>query len=277
MKCRNFDSIWCYSIYGDNTFKYYEPMRENIRIARERGIALIVHTNCQYEERVRNFFSEFKDDIIISVHKETFADSFPKILRFLTYDEVKSKFYFYKDSDSIVTPEELEIMDQWSSLDDSEALIIRDHPLHISPILAGMFATNHAVASQVSHFAKRFFIDNVPKRYRSHSYDQDWLAKDIYPLIAQKATIITSFFYFSNERIERKKCDNGSYQHIGAQAYKREGSTPDESERYLKLYRGELLCVPYYPSLHFLYGRVRPTLAVAWLLSMLKRMIPHPK
>lgn len=275
MKGCDFDSVWCYSVYGEDTVKYYEPMRENIRIAREQGARLVVNTSSLYEERVRDFFSYFPDEVIISVHQGDFASAFPKILRFLTCDQVQARFYFYKDSDSVVTEEEIVIMNRWKASADPGALIIRDHPLHISPILAGMFGADHRLATEISWSAKRYFIDNRPRRYHSHCYDQDWLGRDIYPVIAQNATVITSFFYFSNENITRKKWECGAHGHIGAQTYKGCVNAAEEAQQYLSLYRGGLLSIPYYSRLYFLYGRVRPTLAVAWLISVFKKMLPR--
>jgi hypothetical protein len=268
-----YDSAWCYSIYGDDTLKYYRPMRENIRIAKEHGATLVLHTNGQSETKVKAYFEDLSADMIFVVHRERYADRFPKVLRFLTPRTVTAKFYFFKDSDSIVNQKELDLMDQWTRSGNPTSLIIRDHPLHIYPILAGMFGINRELSLRVAASAEACFVNKSPARYHRHCYDQDWLAKEIYPALASEAAVRTSFFYFRGEHFVRTGRDLESYQYIGAQAYKDTLEVAEEgSGGYLRLYGDGLLCLPYYPKLYFLYGKVRPTLAAAYLLSGLKRM-----
>ena len=261
----SFNSVWCYSIYGTDAEKYYEPMLSNIKIAKHHGVALVLHTNKKSETQVRNFFRDNLEEIMLFVHNDEYAEYFPKILRYLSSEKIDSKFYFFKDSDSIVTLKEIEIMNRWMHTSNPIALIIRDHPLHISLILAGMFGANKNLSQYIAKSAEEFFLKRKPGYYNKYSYDQVWLARKIYPTIVDKADVNTSFFYYREEKITRIKIDLKNHQYIGAQAYKQSLNSPENLEGYLRLYGPNLLTLPYFPKLSFLYGRVRPTLAVAYL------------
>lgn len=264
-----FNSAWCYSIYGDDTSKYYEPMKQNIKKAKDESVALVLHTNGENELNVRNYFGDFLEDMFLIVHYNDHAVMFPKILRFLSTNHIASKFYFFKDSDSVVTSKEIDIMNKWMKSSNQIALIIRDHPLHIAPILAGMFGVNHHFSLDVANSAQEYFFNSPPSRYNQYSYDQDWLQKKIYPVVADKATVKTSFFYYSSENITRIKRELDDYQYIGAQVHNQQLNKSENLKGYLQLYGDDLLSIPYYPKLNFLYGKVRPTLLTAYILAKL--------
>ena len=266
-----FNSVWCYSIYGDDVVKYYAPMLGNISLAKRLGVGLVLHTNKQNEVRVNEYFSEFRDDIILLVHDSKCADNFPKILRFLTCNSVTSDFYFFKDTDSIVTTKEIEIMNTWMCSDKPVALIMRDHPLHIAPIMAGMFGVNKEFSQSMAKLAMDYFLERNPASSNTYSYDQDWLANKIYPAIVGNASVNTSFFFYSSEKVRRIKRDVEGDEFIGAQAYKKSSHKIENLDCYLRLYGDNLLSVPYFPRCAFLYGKVRPTLTAAYLLSVFKR------
>jgi hypothetical protein len=267
------NACWCYALYGVDKVKYYEPMRENIRIAKEQGALLVLHTNGESAYSVGKFFAEYKDDIVLVVHREAYADRFPKVLRFLTPWTVAAQFYYYKDCDSVVNAKELELMDEWTRSDDPTALIIRDHPLHVAPIMAGMFALNREISLQVASSAEELFLKRIPTRYSRYTYDQAWLARDIYPGIVARAAVRTSYFHYRGETVVRIARDLEDYRYIGSQVYRVTlGMAEVIPKEYLGWYGDGLLSLPYFPRLHFLYGKVRPTLAAANLLSRLERI-----
>lgn len=262
-----FNSVWCYSIYGFDLDKYYAPMLSNIKIARHHGIALVLHTNKKSESTVRNYFKSEINEFILIVHDNEISEIFPKLLRYLTFRSISSKFYFFKDSDSIVTQKEISIMNEWMDSKEPVALLIRDHPLHISPILAGMFGVDSNLAQYIEESVEESFIKRKPRRYNFYSYDQDWLARKVYPKIVKSADVYTSFFYYRDEKITRIKRELKNHEYIGAQVYKRFQKVPENLDLYLKLYGFDLLSLPYIHSISFLYGKVRPTLAIAYILG----------
>lgn len=275
MKTKNsFKSIWSYSIYGEDYDKYYFPMIENIRLSKEANALIVISTNSFYEASVRSFFSPFLSDIKLIVFEGGLSETFPKLLRFMAVELIDADFYFFKDSDSIVTKKELEIMQNWIDNADADALIIRNHPMHIAPIMAGMFAIKRDLSSFLTDSIKNCFKRNKPIFYSKYGYDQSWLAKHIYPKIIKRALVLTSHFFYSNENLIRIEGDIEKNQFIGAQAYLY-GINNERQNAFTSLYHGELLCLPFCKKISWLYSMVKPTLYLAYFLKFKK--IPRLK
>lgn len=264
-------SIWCYSIYGDDIERYYQPMILNINHAIDVGADIFIHTNKKYEEKVFKYFfnSKLKDNII--VHDGIYANQYPKVLRFLTCNFIASDYYFFKDSDSVVTEKEKLIMKEWINSVNPTALIMRDHPLHIAPIMAGMFGVNRELSIKIADSALGYFSNPKLSHFNSYSYDQEWLARNIYPKIVGSAYVNTSFFYYSGERVKRINREIDGHKFIGAQVYKSVSIGPVPPDPYMNLYGEDLLSLPYFSKLAVLYGKVRPTLYVAYLINKIKK------
>ena len=264
-----FSEVWSYAIYGDDYEKYYQPMIANITLAKALGVHLVINTNEASEDNVRDFFFDYKNDIQLIVYSGKVAELFPKVLRFLTVDKLQSSFYFFKDSDSIVNQKEISIMRHWISSLNPVALIIRDHPLHIAPIMAGMIGMTRNTALVVSASARDCFGTDLRQSNNSYSYDQDWLAEKIYPLISKQSLIATSYFYFAHENYIAIKKEHYEKDCIGAQAYKKDFETIVSSCFYNRLYKNSFLCLPFCNALSFVYGKVRPTLLLAYIYTNL--------
>jgi hypothetical protein len=92
----------------------------------------------------------------------------------------------FRDSDSIVSRREAAAIGEWLSSGLS-AHIIRDHPLHFAPIMAGLWGFKPALfpwfGAEVQDFK---FLD----KYGS---DQDFLAQRVYPRIIDSALVHASF------------------------------------------------------------------------------------
>ncbi len=257
--------VWAYCIFGVEYEKYYKPMVLNLEIAKKFGVTVVVHTVNSSEKYVREFFGENKS-ILIVVHHGEAAERWCKALRFLTPKYVSADYYFFKDSDSSVTTNEIVMGLEWMQVKDPVFLIVRDHPLHVAPIMAGMFAVNNQTGKTLACRAEQYFFQGQLNSADSYSYDQDWLARVIYPSVRFRAYVYTSFFCYWGERVKRTSPQLDDYRYVGAQVYSRINGVPEKMP-YLRLYNGELLSVPYVPRLHFLYGRVRPSLFVAYVLS----------
>jgi hypothetical protein len=155
-------------------------------------------------------------------------------------------------------------------------MIIRDHPQHVSPILAGMFALSRSQALSVAKNAKKFF-KNSKTVGNEYSYDQDWLMDTVYPKIRKSAAVYSSYFYYVGETVHRISRSSYGDLHIGAQ-----GIIPKCSQNkfdlYKSIYGDKMLCLPYSSLINralprLLYGRVRPTLLSAFIFSSVYRLI----
>lgn len=262
----NSQAVWSYSIYGENVDCYYSPVLVNIRIARENNAKIVISTTDEYEEKVRNFFRDFLDEIIIITYRKVTLCNHPKVLRFIVSEWVQSNFYFFKDSDSIVTQREIEIMEHWMANRNSEVLIVRDHPLHVAPIMAGMFSVSSKVAKYLANSTLYEFDSKRTRFLNNYSYDQDWLMNAIYPIFVKFSDVYSSFLFYSGERgylIPRSK---SGFDFIGAQTHINYPTGIEDNEFY-GWYGDGLLCAPSYLRYTFFFGKVRPTIIAAFIYS----------
>ncbi len=265
--------VWSYSLYGTNKEVYYKPMLENIKIAKRAGAKIIISTTDVYENDVKTFFALYLDDIKIIVYSSNNFSDCEVFLRFLSVDTIEADFYFLKDSDSIVTERELAIMNDWINLSVIPYIIIRDNPIHVSPILAGMFGFRRSERDEFVLNCHNYLAHS--RKTASYGKDQQWLADKIYPLIRDKALVYSSFFYLRGEKLVRIKKYNEPGSFIGAQA---EGNiNPYSLQHYFEHFYGEdLLSLPYFRGIplwlsHLIYGRVRPSVYLAIIYKWIKR------
>ena len=265
--------VWSYSIYGTNTEVYYKPMLENIRLAKLNNIKVVISTTDEYENMLNNYFKDFIHDFHLEVFSSKIYKQAAMLLRYLVLERIDSEYYFIKDSDSIVTDRELYIMNHWVLTSNENFIIIRDNPIHVSPILGGIFGFRNN--------AKHIFKDSLHETFSKLNFrfkygqDQRWLSEKIYPYIINQSQVYSSYFHFWNEKlIIIGRVYNSNF--IGAQSIGNINLNSKENE-FLHLYANDLLCLPYIASLpkylrRLIYGRVRPSLYLAFLLKLFKKI-----
>jgi hypothetical protein len=272
-KSFKFKEVWSYSLFGNNFEMYFKPLLEVIPKANSVGARVIINTNLNNYEKITKYFAKYINTITILKYNDLIAEKYPKMLRFLVPLRVEFEYIFYKDSDSLVGDKELKIMQHWIKTARTKAMIIRDHPEHIAPILAGMFALNYEKAMWLAKKVEIKFNRNI--NYNLYSYDQDWLMEDIYPIIVNDAQVYTSYFYYSKEKIIIIPRSIFPNEHIGEQTIKIENNS-NNCKWCLRIYNFNLLHLPYcilinkiFPKI--LYGRVRPTLISAFIHSKINK------
>jgi hypothetical protein len=262
-------AVWSYSIYGDDIETYYKPVISNIHLARQEGAVVAISARANEERQIRHFFKEYENEIKIVIYENSDLCEHPKVLRFLISEALDADFYFFKDSDSVVTRKELRIMKEWMAVSTSAAMIIRDHPLHVAPVMAGMFGISSEIAGFITGSVNKAFLTNQPRFRNSYSYDQDWLMSDVYPWLVKRANVYSSFLYYSGENVTRIEREPTGAGFIGAQTH---NQYPPQLEKapFYSWYGDDLLCAPSFLKNFFFYGRVRPTLAFSYLYMKLK-------
>ena len=263
--------VWSYSIYGLNTEVYYKPMLENIRLAKLNNAKVVISTTEKFVDHIKDYFIQEISNIHIEVFPSEIYFGAETILRFLAVEKVDADFYFIKDSDSIVTERELYIMNHWILMSKYNYIIIRDNPLHVSPILSGMFGFRKNVKNiLLNSCLKTFSNSNSNLKY---GFDQIWLAEKIYINIIKQAQVYSSYFHFWNENLIRIS-RVGNLNFIGAQNFG--NSNPNSKMNdFLNLYSDDLLSIPFITLLpkyltRLIYGRVRPSIYFAFLLKLTK-------
>lgn len=261
--------VWSYSIYGNDFETYYKPVINNIHLARQEGAVIAISIKASEERQIRHFFKAYEDEIKIVTYENPAFCEYPKILRFLIPKILNADFYFFKDSDSLVTNKEVRIMRSWMKVIQSEAMIIRDHPLHVAPIMAGMFGISSKIAELIIDSVNSTFLTKQPRFINPYSYDQDWLMRDVYPWLIKRTNVYSSFLYYSGESVTSIERESSGSAFIGAQQHY-PYQTKLKKAPFYSWYGDNLLCAPsFLKNFLFLYGRVRPTLVIAYLYTKL--------
>lgn len=131
----------------------------------------------------------------------------------------------FRDSDSLFTTREVQAVGEWLA-SPYDTHIIRDHPYHRSPVMAGLLG--------VKGRALQTLAELVQKRlhaYRHTEYgdDQVFLSEDFYPRVRSNALVHTGFIRYYPERTQPMPPDQPGEIFVGAYAF----LTPEEQTRYL--------------------------------------------
>jgi hypothetical protein len=263
--------VWSYSIFGSNTEVYYKPMLDNIRLAKSNNIKVVISTTEQYLNIVRNYFFHELEYIHIETYPSDKYVGLETILRFLTVEKIDADYYFIKDSDSIVTARELYIMNHWMLISKFNYIIIRDNPLHVAPILSGMFGFKKNVKNILFKSCINTFSNYNSKL--KYGFDQQWLTENIYHIIFADTQVYTSYFHFYNENLIRLSRVN-NFNFIGAQCLGNINPNSKEHD-FLYTYGDKLLSMPFISSIpkyisRLIYGRVRPSIYLSYFLKLIK-------
>lgn len=261
-------NIWSYSIFGRDTDKYYKPMIENFKLAKSNNARIIINVNKDDEQFVKDYFEDHKDKFILEVHNDFYLSNFPKMLRYIISKKYLNDNFFYKDSDSIVTDDEINIMKNWLENENTDYLIIRNHPVHLSPILAGMFGVKYSKLGFLINLVEKFFNEKYLKenniKFTDFDYDQVFLQIEVYSKILKHASIYSSHFYFCEENIIQIRFNK---DFIGRQVYRYKPEIGNEW--YFKLYNNKMLVVPYVHRLYKYYKSDKTIILLAKIFTLL--------
>lgn len=187
---------WSYSLYGKD-LNYYKPLLSNIYIAKANGIKVYVSVLDSDYHFIKSFFSDVSSYIIFITYDNHYKNR-EKLLRYLSISQIDSEIIHFKDSDSLITDRELSYMKYWES-SSFDSLIIRDHPLHFSKILAGLFSIRKNKSSWIHNSCEIFLEETNVFKKHSYNYDQIWLGLCIYPRIKKSSLIFTNSIIYKNE------------------------------------------------------------------------------
>lgn len=204
--------IISYSLYGNNP-RYTLPLLENSRISTSLyhdWTIYVYHDNTVSQD----YLNQLKQNnvVTINIEKSDHLNLPPKMWRFLPIKNSNIDCVVFRDSDSLLTQRERDLVTAWEQ-SDKLVHIIRDHPLHIAPILAGMFGMKRDSFSILSNLIQ----SNAPIiKSRPIDYDQVFLADHFYPIIRNNALIHVSFFKFWDEQVIKIEPVTDGCNYIGA-------------------------------------------------------------
>lgn len=263
--------IISYTLYGNNP-RYTQPLLINSEIIHEiyPGWIMIVYHDNTVDSRLLDLLKK-NEAVTINILDTTFSSLPAKIWRFLPVLNMYNDLVIVRDSDSLLTKRERELVLEWEE-SDKPVHIIRDHPLHIAPILAGMFGIKN---SQFKILSELIFNSQINSKVRPHDYDQVFLGDYFYPLVKNDSLIHVSYFRFWNEKSVQIKTPEYDQDFIGS-VYNGD-LVKSEKEKIMLNRAGFINGVPYSLAKVIRY-RVRPTLYFSMLFNFcfqMKRTFQH--
>ena len=150
----------------------------------------------------------------------------PAFWRFLPASDPEVGLLLVRDTDSPVTPREVAAVNEWLA-SDKLVHIMRDHPKHEYPMLAGMWGCRTSCLRNINERIDRW------KRFDYYGCDQKFLGTVIYPLILNKAWIHSECIKFLNEQIHPFPYQDQNNSFIGI-SYTGDDQRLDLQMRYMK-------------------------------------------
>ncbi len=107
--------------------------------------------------------------------------------RFFPVEEQGVERVICRDTDSRLSPREVSAVNEWIR-EDTDVHVMRDHPYHSVPILAGMWGAKGGRLQGLSDAAKAF-VSSLPEQYKFQ--DQDFLTKWLWTKINNRHLTMT--------------------------------------------------------------------------------------
>jgi hypothetical protein len=193
--------IISYCLYGDKQ-RYFDALYENTIFIREKynnlfNVLVVVGSGVpdNWIQSLRNQGAE-----IVRGDLDILRNIPNSLLRLYPILSSKGLGCFMRDADSYLSDNEMDSMSKFIN-NNHDYHIIRDHPNHLKPIMAGLFA----VKLNGYETIRNIIASNLPNimKFDRNQYDSDEviLADYVYPMIYKKTLIESNFTIYWNERL----------------------------------------------------------------------------
>jgi hypothetical protein len=242
------DHCYCYCLYGRDLI-YYEPLKLVAqKLANNPSAVIFLGTVDVDFNFVSNYYAKYTN---IKVY--CFGDDYKsreRLVRFLAPKYVKAKYYHYRDADSAITDFEQSLISIYIEL-QLPILILRNHPLHYSPVMAGMFSLNLEFGVKLVAFVEEKLSSIESKYY----YDQVFLTNTLYEKYKSEALVFSSHIGYEGELVHKIMFDK--YNFIGQPKFWDVKDCDVAFNEACLLRSRALVKLPFYSFLSALYQRGR--------------------
>lgn len=203
-----------FALFGADP-KYRRGMMDNVRAASSffPGWKLLIY--CDRVNHDALMLEGLGPDVECILQKERSEGVEGAAWRFLATLRPDAEVVLFRDADSIFTRREQAAVQEWLA-SDKDTHIIRDHPFHKSPVMAGMFGVKGA---GIQHLADRTEARLSSHRLTEYGGDQVFLTQDFYPKAKRTAMVHTSCVRYFPEYTRPLPPDQPGEHFIGAYAF----------------------------------------------------------
>lgn len=180
--------IFVFALWGDSS-TYWIGSKKNIDLIRKYYPGWIcrfyIDENCDVN-LIDSIQGDNVEKILMSTpghiySPENYRFDHPGLFwRFIPLGESDVEIVISRDSDSRISEREFSAIDQWLK-SKKDFHIMRDHPYHRVPILAGMWGARNGILKDIKKFIKDW--QKYTKKGIYQAEDQDFLGQIIYPIV----------------------------------------------------------------------------------------------
>lgn len=250
-----------YTLYGNN-LRYIEPLIINAKNINEfyNEWEIRVYYDKTVPAEIINILIQYNVKLI-DINNTIYSDFAPKFWRFLPVFEDTYDLIIFRDSDSIFTQRETRYVNEWAE-SNFDFHILRDHNLHISPILAGMFGIKK---NFFLLFRQQLLINKKLTHSKIYNADQLFLADYIYKKIIKNCLIHTSYFALYGEKFCKISKVKDSKEFIGS-IY-----TEEKKETNTIIKYDFIIGIPFWLAKLLRY-RIRPVLFTSYFFNKILKI-----
>ena len=132
--------------------------------------------------------------------------------RFLALADDTIDIILSRDCDSRISEREVSAVNEWIN-SDKDFHIMRDHPYHQVPILAGMWGCRNKLLSNISQLINKW--KSHTNKGHFHAEDQDFLGQIIYPMIKNYCLEHSEFGINYGNQIKTFPTTRKNYEFVG--------------------------------------------------------------
>jgi hypothetical protein len=132
--------------------------------------------------------------------------------RFLALDDKDINILLSRDCDSRISDREISAINEWIE-SDKDFHIMRDHPYHQVPILAGIWGCRNGILSNINDILNEWINYGDKGRYQAE--DQDLLGQIIYPIVKDKSMEHSEFNISYGGEIKPFPTIRNNYEFVG--------------------------------------------------------------
>jgi protein O-GlcNAc transferase len=202
-------NIISFSLWGDHPM-YWKGAIENIKLANRFYPGWI----CRFyidknsdKDLIESIKGNNVEVFLIDSIKGEFHGAF---WRFWASEEEDVNVFLSRDCDSRISEREVLAVNEWLN-SDKDFHIMRDHPYHTVPILAGMWGSKNGLMKKIGLSN----LMNKWSKYSNKGVDQDFLGLYIYPLILNNSMEHSEFNLRFGGEIKNFPSKRKNYEYVG--------------------------------------------------------------
>lgn len=214
------NNIVVYSLWGDHPMYWIGALR-NIELVKKYFPTWIcrfyIDDSCK-KELIESIKGDNVEVILMKSNSYNYKnlsqrfDSEGLFWRFLPLMDESVNIILSRDCDSRISDREVVAINEWIE-SDKDFHIMRDHPYHTVPILAGMWGARNGILKNIQQLLD--FWKTYTKRGIFNAEDQDFLGQIVYPIIRDKSLEHSEFGINYGNKIHNFPTTRENYEFVG--------------------------------------------------------------